>query len=274
MASTRIQGAPPSSTRPPAACSASAEQVIGKSIHRSTTTTPTASPTPPSHCPTNQTLRNGNVVTITDEGYALARRRPSDPGDLFHPPDDPRRAIVGAVVNFMDVTERRALEEARVSKLPPDRRASGQGQERVLANMSHEIRTRFNGVLGFARIGYRVRDHPHDPGWGVFANILDSANCCWACVNDILDFSKIEATANASSKGGLGRPPPPHAASTPSRPSASETEARQPQSPSRTPELPAVCRSDPLRPARSSANLLSNALSSTEHGPGVPRRPA
>jgi CheY-like chemotaxis protein len=131
-----------------------------------------------------------------------------------------------------------------------------------LANMSHEIRTPLNGVLGFARIG--LRDHPHDPAGRVFANILESGKLLLGVVNDILDYSKIEAGKMQLEEVPVDLHLLLRNAVEAQRERA---EARQLQiTVDIAPELPAVCRSDPLRLGQILGNLLSNAIKFTEHG--------
>ena len=63
-------------------------------------------------------------------------------------------AGVGAVVSFMDATERRALEEEREqARLAAERLARVKSE--FLANMSHELRTPMHGVMGMIDIAKR-----------------------------------------------------------------------------------------------------------------------
>ena len=248
----------------PAACrmlGLSPEQVIGQSIHKLVHHHHADGQPYSSHdCPTNQTLRHGNVVTITDEVYWHADGRPIPVIYSTHPMIRDG-AIVGAVVSFMDVTERRALEEAREEARQAAERLARVKSE-FLANMSHEIRTPLNGVLGFARIG--LRDHPHDPAGRVFANILESGKLLLGVVNDILDYSKIEAGKMQLEEVPVDLHLLLRNAVEAQRERA---EARQLQiTVDIAPELPAVCRSDPLRLGQILGNLLSNAIKFTEHG--------
>jgi PAS domain S-box-containing protein len=248
----------------PAACrmlGLSPEQVIGQSIHKLVHHHHADGQPYSSHdCPTNQTLRHGNVVTITDEVYWHADGRPIPVIYSTHPMIRDG-AIVGAVVSFMDVTERRALEEAREEARQAAERLARVKSE-FLANMSHEIRTPLNGVLGFARIG--LRDHPHDPAGRVFANILESGKLLLGVINDILDYSKIEAGKMQLEEVPVDLHLLLRNAVEAQRERA---EARQLQiTVDIAPELPAVCRSDPLRLGQILGNLLSNAIKFTEHG--------
>ncbi len=248
----------------PAACrmlGLTPEQVIGQPIH-GLIHHRHANGQPYSHhdCPTNQTLRNGNVVTITNEVYWHADGRPIPVIYSTHPMIRDG-AIVGAVVSFMDVTERRALEEAREeARLAAERLARIKSE--FLANMSHEIRTPLNGVLGFARIG--LRDHPHDPAGRLFASILESGKLLLGVVNDILDYSKIEAGKMQLEDVPVELHLLLRNAIEAQRERA---EAKQLQIVTDIATgLPEVFRSDPLRLGQILGNLLSNAIKFTEHG--------
>ena len=248
----------------PAACrmlGLTPAQVIGQPIH-SLIHGRHANGQPYSHhdCPTNQTLRHGEMVTITNEVYWHADGHPIPVIYSTHPMIRDG-AIVGAVVSFMDVTERRALEEAREEARQAAERLARIKSE-FLANMSHEIRTPLNGVLGFARIG--LREHPDDPASRLFANILESGKLLLGVVNDILDYSKIEAGKMQLEEVPVELHLLLRNAIEAQRERA---EARQLQIVlDIAPELPYVCRSDPLRLGQILGNLLSNAIKFTEHG--------
>ncbi|RZK99648.1 MAG: PAS domain S-box protein [Rubrivivax sp.] len=183
--------------------------------------------------------------------------------------------IEGAIQDISEVQQaRQALQahqehlEHTVRQRTAELDAARQEAERLsqiksefLANMSHEIRTPLNGVLGLAQIGHR--DHTGS-AHQIFARILDSGRLLLGIINDILDFSKIEAgklhiealpvnlaelLARATSQfhdralaKGIG------------------LHTRL------SPDLPALCESDPLRLEQILLNLLSNAIKFTTQG--------
>ncbi len=211
-------------------------------------------------CPTNQTLRLGEVVTVTNEVYWHADGHPVPVIYSTHPMIRDG-AIVGAVVSFMDVTERRALEDAREqARLAAEKLARVKSE--FLANMSHEIRTPLNGILGFARMGYRDSADGH--AREAFAHILDSGKLLLGVVNDILDFSKIEAGKLHLEAVAVDLPAL-------LRATAGTFGARADGKGLRlgvtlAADLPATCTTDPLRLGQILTNLLSNALKFTERG--------
>ncbi|WP_374243479.1 PAS domain S-box protein [Zoogloea sp.] len=211
-------------------------------------------------CPTNQTLSHGQVMTVTDEVYWHSDGHPVPVIYSTHPMIRDGQ-IVGAVVSFMDVTERRALEEAREqARLAAERLARVKSE--FLANMSHEIRTPLNGILGFARIGHRDSADPHLRS--VFGHILDSGQLLLGVVNDILDFSKIEAGKLHMEAVPVDLPRLLERSL-----SAFDERARSRGLALRLqldPSLPASCRTDPLRLGQILTNLLSNGLKFTEAG--------
>jgi hypothetical protein len=170
--------------------------------------------------------------------------------------------VVGAVVSFVDISQRKALDAARDQALLEAERLARVKSE-FLANMSHEIRTPLNGVLGLAQIGMR-----ENAGRGkaseTFAKIIQSGKLLLGIINDILDYSKIEA-------GKLTLEAVPMRPVEVVRDVATLMHARAQAKGlqfriRKAPDLPEVCLGDPLRLGQVLMNLLANAIKFTEAG--------
>ena len=98
--------------------------------------------------------------------------------------------VVGGVVTFFDITERkRGEEELREASAVAE--AATRAKSEFLANMSHEIRTPMNAALGMLYLLQQTALTDRQK------NYLDKAHTASTMllklINDILDFSKIEA---------------------------------------------------------------------------------
>ncbi|MCU0238353.1 MAG: ATP-binding protein, partial [Pyrinomonadaceae bacterium] len=98
--------------------------------------------------------------------------------------------IIGAVVTFQDITERRDLEEA-LAQAHESAIQMANAKANFLANISHEIRTPLNGIIGMNNLLLETNLSTEQLNFS--QNINKSAELLLEIVNDILDFSKIEA---------------------------------------------------------------------------------
>jgi PAS domain S-box-containing protein len=103
---------------------------------------------------------------------------------------DPDGNLEGSVGIYLDITERKAMEDELVAAKDIAEN-SAKTKEQFMANMSHEIRTPMNAIMGMGDLLERT-DLNHKQRQFVEA-IQTSADNLLIIINDILDFSKIES---------------------------------------------------------------------------------
>ncbi|NCA70808.1 MAG: response regulator [Sphingobacteriia bacterium] len=146
-------------------------------------------PYPEPDCKLAKAYLHGEGTHVLDE--VLWRKDGTDfPAEIWSYPQWQDGHLVGAVVTFIDITQRkegeRALLQAKTAA-----EAANRAKSEFLANMSHEIRTPMTGVIGMAQLVLRTQlddrqlDYVH--------KIETSAQSLLQILNDILDLSKIEA---------------------------------------------------------------------------------
>ncbi|MFO7998518.1 MAG: ATP-binding protein [Bacteroidales bacterium] len=101
-----------------------------------------------------------------------------------------KRALLGYVVSFKDITQSKQTEAALIHAKRQAEFAN-RAKSEFLANMSHEIRTPMNAILGFTEA---LSDKLKDPGHKkMIDSVASSGRLLMSLLNDILDLSKIEA---------------------------------------------------------------------------------
>ena len=98
--------------------------------------------------------------------------------------------VTGAVVSFVDISERLAVEHS-LRNANQAAKELIQSKSNFIANMSHEIRTPMNGVLGMLQL---LRETPINKTQSTYIQTaLRSGDRLLELINNILDFSKLEA---------------------------------------------------------------------------------
>ncbi len=140
-------------------------------------------------CAIYNSLHKGEGIHTDDEVFWRADGT-SFPAEYWAHPIRKEGEIVGAVVTFLDITERKRAEEALLSA-KDEAEAGSRAKSEFLANMSHEIRTPMNGIIGMTELALdtELTDEQRE----YLSLVKSSADSLLRLINDILDFSKIEA---------------------------------------------------------------------------------
>ncbi|MFP3562780.1 ATP-binding protein [Paraburkholderia sp. SIMBA_030] len=138
----------------------------------------------PAKDPVTAVLSAGTIVGLANHTILLSRDgREIAIDDSGSPIVDDRGEILGVVLVFRDVTQRRRAEEAE---------SANRAKDQFLANISHELRTPLNGILGYAQI-LRRDAAMTERQLSSLRVIEQSGEHLLMLINDILDFARIEA---------------------------------------------------------------------------------
>ena len=109
---------------------------------------------------------------------------------------DEQGAVRGAVGAFIDITDRKRLEQQRERLLEAERTARQEAEQanrvkdEFLAGLSHELRTPLNAILGWAQVLLRQGDVSPGTQRGLEV-IARNARLQTSLVDDLLDMSRI-----------------------------------------------------------------------------------
>ncbi|MFG0266427.1 MAG: PAS domain-containing protein, partial [Rhodopirellula sp. JB055] len=147
-------------------------------------------------------IRQGEPLNRYDERFCK-KDGESFPVEYWCHPIHEDKAIIGAVVTFVDIEDRLRVEnELREAKLAAD--TANEAKSRFLANMSHELRTPLSAMLGFTKI---LQEDPEDSNVEEYlATIQRNGDYLLRLLGDLLDLSRIEANkfTTSSSSVSLG----------------------------------------------------------------------
>jgi len=171
-------------------------------------------------------------------------------------------SVLGTVGIARDITESRAMTEAREAALAEAQRLARMRSE-FLAQMSHELRTPLNGILGYAQILRRNKNLDERQMAGLSV-IQQSGEHLLTLINDILDSAKIEAGKQELHVVDI---PLERFLRTITEIIGVKTELKHLELICDfAPDLPEVIRVDEKRLRQVLLNLLANAVKFTDHG--------
>jgi two-component system sensor histidine kinase/response regulator len=164
--------------------------LIGKNVHEMIHhTRPDGTPYPNTECRIYQAFRQGRDTHVEDEVLWRADGS-SFPAEYWSHPVIHEGKTVGAVVTFVDITERKEAQRELISARDAAEAAS-RAKSDFLANVSHELRTPMNGIIGMTDLVLGM-----DLPWEQRENleiVKHSCDSMMAVVDDILSFSQIES---------------------------------------------------------------------------------
>jgi PAS domain S-box-containing protein len=166
------------------------DALLGKLVHNVMHhSRPDGTPYPIEECPIVASRRTGEGIHLDDEFFWRADGT-CFPVEFWAYPIRKEGEVVGAVVTFLDITERKKAQAALLDAKEAAE-AGSRAKSEFLANMSHEIRTPMNGIIGMTELALDTTLTTEQRDY--LDLVKSSADSLLRVINDILDFSKIEA---------------------------------------------------------------------------------
>jgi PAS domain S-box-containing protein len=166
------------------------DELLGRNMHALIHhTRPDGTSYPIEECPMFKSIHEKEGVHVDGE-FLWRTDGTGFPAEYWSYPQRSGDKVVGAVVTFFDITERKLAEE-QLNQAKTAAEAATKAKSEFLANMSHEIRTPMNAAMGML---YLLQQTPlADKQKNYLGKAQNAASSLLRVINDILDFSKIEA---------------------------------------------------------------------------------
>jgi PAS domain S-box-containing protein len=150
--------------------------------------------------PVRETLAHGTTLSLANHTIVIARDGSEcHIADSCAPIRDRLGHVVGAVLVFRDVTERKRLDQVMHDKNAEleDARAladkANLAKSEFLSSMSHELRTPLSAILGFAQLMESAAPQPTVSQKRSIEQILKAGWYLLDLINEILDLALIES---------------------------------------------------------------------------------
>jgi PAS domain S-box-containing protein len=150
--------------------------------------------------PVRETLTHGTTLSLAHHTMVIARDGSEcHIADSCAPILDRQGDVVGAVLVFRDVTERKRLDQVMLDKNVElqDARAladkANLAKSEFLSSMSHELRTPLSAILGFAQLMESAAPPPAAAQKRSIEQILKAGWYLLDLINEILDLALIES---------------------------------------------------------------------------------
>jgi signal transduction histidine kinase/CheY-like chemotaxis protein len=209
----------------------------------------------PTGNPVDRAIREGTIVGLANHTLLIAKdgtERPID--DSAAPIRDPDGRVVGVVMVFRDVSERRRSEQAF---LDADRR-----KDEFLATLAHELRNPLAPIRNAVQILMMKRPVDADLAW--CREVIDrQARHMARLLDDLLDVSRITHNKIELRRERIDLSAVVQNAVETTRPMIDE---RHQQLSVRLPEAPLPIEADPIRLSQVFSNLLNNASKYSDDG--------